>query len=334
LLKLNAKIKNHRLKFLALWFLHTFKRRYFAVNFDPVLACNYRCKMCYFTDKDYVKKLKGSFDKNDLDLWAKNSLPRALKLQVGCGAEPTVYKHLDRVFELGKQYKVPHISLTTNAYLLNRNDLIKWIENGLQEITVSMHGVYKETYEYFMGNGDYQRFHESLQLISILKKDFPELVLRINYTFNEDNFKELSDFFKLYAKYDIDIIQLRPVSKIGNTAYQNFSLDKIIPVYDEFMQQFKKQAQEYKTDLLAPASGENLIDRKNDSSIIFDYTYFYVSPTHFWKKDFDWKKESFESYAKKIHWGRQLFSNIFKSKKHLKYLQKEQNLNYDIEING
>ncbi len=290
--------------------------------------------MCYFTDSDYVKKLKGSFSKEDLDVWAKNSLPQALKLQVGCGAEPTVYKHLDKVFDLGKQYGVPHISLTTNAYLLNRNNLIKWIENGLNEITVSMHGVYKDTYEFFMGNGDYQRFHDALQLISGIKEEFPQLVLRINYTFNEDNFTELNDFFKYFGQYAIDIIQLRPVSKIGNTAYRNFDLDKIIPVYDEFIQRFKKQAADHKISLLAPASKKNLTDRKNDNSIIFDYTYFYVSPTHFWKKDFDWKKENFRQYAKKIGWGKQLFANIFKSKKQLEFLRKEQNLNYDIDING
>ena len=57
LLKLNRKIKNYRIKFIAIWLLHVLNKRYLAVNLDPVLACNLRCKMCYFTDKEYVKKL-------------------------------------------------------------------------------------------------------------------------------------------------------------------------------------------------------------------------------------------------------------------------------------
>ncbi len=332
MLKWNAKIKNHRVKFLALWFLHTFKRRYFAVNFDPVLACNLRCKMCYFTDPEYVKTLKGQFSLSDLDIWARQSLPQALKLQVGCGAEPTVYKHLSRVFELGKQYKVPHISMTTNANLLQYDSLKNWIENGLNEITVSLHGVYQDTYEELMGKGDYNKFHTALQLITDLKKEYPNLLLRINYTFNEDNFTELKDFFNVYGKYAIDILQIRPISKIGNTAYNNFSLEKIIPLYDAFIKDFKQQAEKHQVTLLAPRQKEDLIQRKNDSSLIFNYTYFYVSPTHFWKKDFDWKHQSFRDYTRQIGWGKQLLSNVFKSKKQLRHLLRDQNLNYDVNI--
>jgi MoaA/NifB/PqqE/SkfB family radical SAM enzyme len=71
LLRLNRVIRNHRIKFLALYLLHKLKRRYLAVNFDPVLACNLRCKMCYFTDADYVKTLKGQFKEDDIELIEK-----------------------------------------------------------------------------------------------------------------------------------------------------------------------------------------------------------------------------------------------------------------------
>ena len=92
LLKLNGIIKNQRIKFLGLFLLHKLGRRYLAVNFDPVMACNLRCKMCYFTDADYVKKLKGIFKKEELPTLSKAILDRAIKLQVGCGTEPTLYK--------------------------------------------------------------------------------------------------------------------------------------------------------------------------------------------------------------------------------------------------
>ena len=115
LLRLNRVVKNHRIKFLALYLLHKFNRRYLAVNFDPVLACNLRCKMCYFTDSDYVKTLKGQFKEDDLELIAERIFKRALKLQIGCGTEPTLYKGLAKIVALGKRYKVPYISITTNA---------------------------------------------------------------------------------------------------------------------------------------------------------------------------------------------------------------------------
>ncbi|MDB2613453.1 hypothetical protein N9Y89_01815 [bacterium] len=58
---------------------------YWEKRFTLVNACNLRCKMCYFTDKDYVKKLKGIFPKDDLKNFGKSILSRALKLQIGCG---------------------------------------------------------------------------------------------------------------------------------------------------------------------------------------------------------------------------------------------------------
>ncbi len=332
LLKLNSKIKNPRIKFLGLWILHHLGKRYLAVNFDPVNQCNLRCKMCYFTDENYVKKLKGVFSADDLELWGQRILPKALKLQVGCGTEPTLYKHLDKVFQLGKKYQVPHISMTTNANLLQKEKLESWIQNGLQEITVSLHGVKKETYEFLMGRGNYEKFHQSLQLITELKSKYPELVLRINYTFNEDNFNELNSFFEIYGKYAIDIIQLRPISKIGETAYNNFSLEKIIPVYDKFIRNFKQQAQAYKISLLAPASADNLVRRAALQSLIYHFTYIYISPTVFWKEDFDWKNETYNAYFKRKKIGQQMLKMIFASSKQLKKLQREQNLNYQIDL--
>jgi hypothetical protein len=65
--------------------------------------------MCYFTDADYVKTLKGQFKEDDLELVAKAIFNRALKLQLGCGTEPTLYKNLPKLVSLGKAYKVPYI---------------------------------------------------------------------------------------------------------------------------------------------------------------------------------------------------------------------------------
>ena len=89
-IKLSFLIKSPRLKFLGLFILHITKQRYLALLFDPVNACNLRCKMCYFSDKDYVKKLKGVFPVDELDYFGNAFFKRAIKLQIGCGTEPTL----------------------------------------------------------------------------------------------------------------------------------------------------------------------------------------------------------------------------------------------------
>jgi len=329
LLRLNRKIKSHRVKFLALYFLHKFNKRYLAVNLDPVLACNLRCKMCYFTDADYVKTLKGQFKDEDLDLVAKSIFKRALKLQIGCGTEPTLYKNLTKIVELGKQYKVPYISITTNANLLTEDKIEALLKAGLNEFTISLHGVTKESYEDFMKKASYEKFQNAFKAFAKLKSKY-DFKVRINYTFNKDNFYELQDFFKYFDAKGFDILQIRPIQKIGNTEYNDFDISSLEEDYPEMISKIRTNCIQNQIILLAPETLSTL-KGENESSLIFDYTFCYVSPNKFWKDGFNWREESFNDYSKKIDWSKMLFSNVFKSKSELKTLSNR--LNYEIEFN-
>ena len=329
LLKLNRYLSNHRIKFLGLFLLHKTKKRYLAVHFDPINACNLRCKMCYFTDNDYVRKLKGTFNADELPLLGKAVLSRALKLQIGCGTEPTLYKNLTDVFKIAKHYKVPHISLTTNGNLLTKEKINIYAEHGMNEIILSLHGVHQESYENFMQKGDYKKFLRVLQWITELKATRKNLSLRINYTFNEDNFSELAEFFKIFGKYSINTLQLRPIVNLGNSSYQNFKMDGIIPVYNSLIHEIKMECKSRSITLLAAIDSKDLVIRKNPNSLLYGYSYCYISPKDFWHKDFDWKNESYDSYAKRKKLTKELIRNVFTSSSKIEEIQTE-NLNYKI----
>ena len=339
LLKFNNAIKSHRIKFLGLWMLSVLNKRYLAIQMDPVLACNLRCKMCYFTDNDYVKKnMKGMFKEEDLEAIAKVNFKNALKLQIGCGAEPTLFKHNTKLIEIAKRCKVPYISMITNGNLLERKDVADFANAGLNEFIFSMHGVSKKSYEDFMDKGVYEKFHDALAFITEEKKNNPNLRLRINYTFNQDNFHELEDFFTVYKDYAIDIIQLRPIDKIGETTYNNFSLKAIEKDYSRISGNFKSESEKRGITLLFPKSiARNeekslIVETGNNSSYLMPYTYCYVSPKDFWKADFDWRTETWEGWKKRHSWNAELFRNIFISKKDLDKPNRNM-LNYSVEIN-
>ena len=339
ILKINNYIRNHRIKFLGLWLLSVFNKRYLSIQMDPVLACNLRCKMCYFTDAEYVRNnMKGIFKEENLEPIGAVIFKNALKLQIGCGAEPTLFKHNTKLIEIAKKHKVPYISMVTNGNLLQKQDVADFAEAGLDEFILSMHGVHKDSYEDFMDKGDYGKFHDVLQTITEQKLKHPKLRLRINYTFNEDNFEELRDFFGVYGQYDIDVLQLRPIDKIGDTAYNNFSLKKIEDVYSQVATMLKDEAHKRAITLLYPQSVirnelESLkVKTENDSSYLLPYTYCYVSPTYFWKDDFDWKSETFADWKKRHAWDTALLKNVFIAKKQLAALNRNM-LNYSVDIN-
>jgi MoaA/NifB/PqqE/SkfB family radical SAM enzyme len=339
ILKFNQYIKSHRIKFLGLWLLSIFNKRYLAIQFDPVLACNLRCKMCYFTDDEYVRKnMKGMFKEEDLEPLAKSLFKNALKLQIGCGAEPTLFRHNKKLIEIAKAHRVPYISMVTNGNLLDEKDIFEFAAAGMDEIILSMHGVTKETYEDLMDKGDYGKFHAVLKAVTDVKKTYPNFRLRINYTFNQDNFYELKDLFTVYDQYAIDIIQLRPIDKIGETTYHEFSLKKIEKDYVEVSEFLKNEAQKRKITLLYPKSiyrNEEVsltVKTENDSSYLIPYTYCYVSPKYAWKDDFDWKTESFAAWQKRNHWNNELLRNAFTSREDLEKMNRNM-LNYSVDIN-
>ena len=338
-LKLNQYIKSHRIKFLGLWLLSVLNKRYLSIQLDPVLACNLRCKMCYFTDADFVKEnMKGMFKQEDLEPLAQATFKNALRLQIGCGAEPTLFKHNVQLIHLAKQHKVPYISMVTNGNLLSANDISAFANAGLNEIIMSMHGVHKESYEDLMDKGDYHKFHEVLKAITAQKKKTPGFRLRINYTFNTDNFYELQDFFRLYGDYAIDIIQLRPIDKIGETTYNNFSLKQIEADYQKVTGPLKEEAGKRGITILSPQSvirneAQSLkVQSANDSSFIKPYTYFYVSPRYSWKDDYNWRTEDFASWKKRTRWNMELLKNILRSRKALSNPNRNM-LNYSVDIN-
>jgi MoaA/NifB/PqqE/SkfB family radical SAM enzyme len=339
LLKLNQSIKSHRIKFLGLWLLSVLNKRYLAIQMDPVLACNLRCKMCYFTDDDFVRKnMKGILKEEDLEPIAASIFKRALKLQIGCGAEPTLFKHNAKLISLARSYGVPYISMVTNGNLLTENDINSFAIAGLNEFILSMHGVLRETYENLMDKGDYDKFHQILGLISEQKKISPELKLRINYTFNRDNLHELNNFFNLFGNYDIDIIQLRPIDKIGETTYNNFSLKEVEQDYLKIVRDMQQEALKRKITLLYPSTiirneDQSLrVQTANDSSYIKPYTYYYLSPKYSWKDDFDWRTERFADWQKRHSWNTELFKNIFVSRRKLEQINRNM-LNYSVDLN-
>lgn len=299
----------------GIWLFHILGKRYIGVFIDPVISCNFRCRMCYFSDEEYRKNNHGMMKMEDIRLVARAFFHRALKLQIGCGAEPTLYRNLVDVVKLGRQYRVPYISLTTNGNLLDRTLLSDLVDAGLDEITLSAHGMTKEKYEYFMTNGNFDLFLRLLGDIQDIKKEKPSFKLRINYTINQDNIEDLAYFWDVVKC--ADIIQLRPMQDIGSSVYGNTSTQYIIERYDDILLPIREECSRRGIICIMPDK-ENLENLKSNDFVdnsVEEATYCYVSSKQCWKDDFDYHTDTFESYSKRTNYTWKLFRQIFRSKK-------------------
>lgn len=313
LLKIFGKIRSRRVKLLAVFLMHIMHKRILGIYIDPVLGCNYRCRMCYFSDENKRKELHGTIKDEDLSLIAGALFHRALKLQIGCGAEPTLNDNLPRLINLGRKYGIPYISLTTNGRLVDREYLEHMIESGLDEITVSAHGITKETYENLMTKGDYGHFMRLMNDFIAIKEKHPSFTVRLNYTMNEDNMEELGLFGNILGNIPIDVLQLRPIQKIGESAYRNFSLEKIERMYDSIIVPLVSYCSKRGIVCMVPEKNNfTILERQDNANGIFEQlTYCYISPKICWREDFDYKNESYESYCKRHSVGKYIMKEFF-----------------------
>ena len=326
LLKWNRYIRSRRLKNFGIFVLHLLGRRYMAVFLDPVLGCNLRCKMCYFSNPEYRKRMKGTLRPDELRRIADAFFHRTLKLQIGCGAEPSLFPHNTDLIRMAKQYKVPYISMTTNANLFTDKDLWDFVIAGLDEITLSLHGVTRESYEYFMTGASFDAFCKTMATLTEIKKAHPRFKVRINYTVNQDNMSELALFFDIFGRYAIDILQIRPIQKIGKSEYDTFSWDELYRSYDEVIRKVRDESARHGVVCIAPEKTDLQSAAANES--VVEATYCYIAPRYTWYKDFDLNADSFESYSKRTKRTKTLFNNIFKkSQSDASYRNK---LNYSV----
>lgn len=333
IIKIFNKIRSTRLKLFTIYIMYIAKRRFLSLYVDPVIACNLRCQMCYFSSDNYKheKLEKRILDINEFSLFAKSIFNRAIKVQIGCGAEPTLYSHLEELVKIAKQHKVPYISLTTNGNLLKSETLYNMVKNGLNEITISSHGITRETYEKLMQRANYDSFINLLNILRGIKKDFPDFIIRLNYTVNEDNVEELVDLPNLFVGLKLNIIQIRPVQNLGDSLYKNFSMQKIIDCYDSIFPLLQSYCENNNIILLYPSKDNlNNINKITNDNMLLDFVHIDVRPSLFWRDDFDYHHESFEQYTSRTNLGLSILKKIVRLKgEQGDYLTKP--LNYQVK---
>ena len=338
LLRLYTKIQNRRIKAFGLIVLHIFHRRYTCMFLDPIEACNLRCRMCYFSDMERRKSMRGMFSSADLEAWGRSVFPHLLKLQIGCGAEPTLYKSLPDIVKMGREYGVPYISITTNGNLLDFSKLDELAKSGLNELTLSLHGIKKSTYEYFMQGAKFEKFLDVVEALKAIKKLYPSFKIRVNYTVNEDNVEDLADFQQLFDGLQLDVVQLRPVQDLGDSDYKNFSMDKVLACYESHLLKVVDYCDKHDTVCLYP-SRENILslmthteeENTNHTNNAVDLIpHLYAAPWENWKEQFDPYKESFYGYCRRTHRLSHLWSCVF-SVKSKKQEETTKSMNYQIK---
>ena len=124
--------------------------------------------------------------------------------------------------------------------------------------------------------------------------------------------------FECFPDLPVDVLQLRPIQKIGDSEYNNFSTDKLTECYDTVISPLQKECEKRGITCIAP-SKENLaaLDSSETDDMISEFTYWYISPSSCWKADYDFHTDTFESYSRKHGVWRQIIkAALLPTRKH------------------
>ena len=328
ILSLNRKYLGYRIQLLVVFLCDLFRLRHLVVTFDPANTCNLRCTMCYYGNPNYLKrKQAGKFTFSEKI--AEIFFPKALSLNIGAAAEPTVYKKLDSIVTFAKQHRVPSVSITTNGQALTAKQISNFVKNDLGELTISVHGVYKASYEKFMVKSQYTKLHNILKLVTEEKirqnSSTPEI--RINFTANVENFRELNDFFSVFGNYDIKTLQIRPVVEIDDAPYEWKSFEPYLDEYNQVLDKLQMACSQKNITLIATRKDPTLkkfTKAQDSNSFVMDYVMRTIKPGQVWKKDFKWTTETYRQYCARKGIRSEMLKAVFGSKQFLvkKYANK------------
>ena len=315
LIRLNRLIPSNRLKFLAVLAADVVGARHMIVRFDPIQACNLRCGMCYFSDNKWIERNPVKrFSNDEILRLADMFFPLAIQLHIGARTEPTVYKDYPSLVTLGKQYKIPFIGLVTNGQLLTRANIRLLIEAGLDEITLSTHGIKKDTYEKMMRGASFETFHRNLETIADVKRELGKNnpAIRINYTVNPDNLVELYGFFDLFGGYGITTLQVRPIIDLGETDYKNKNLIKYRQQYNRLIDFLISQCRSRGIFLLANKDDPGY-ERDNKFAVVYRFAVLrYIGPDEVWKDGFNFTSETYQEHKSRTGYRRELLRYVLK----------------------
>ena len=183
-------------------FLKSKPRRYLIAVSN---TCDLKCIMC-FQNKD--KRKQYSLCQNFFNIFC-NNLKYAERI-VWQGGEPIIFPFFPSLLRECQKYPRIHNVVVSNFQNV-KEELFELIVNSHLDLTISIDGAHKETYEKIRVGASFDKLIKNIQKLHDTANKFNKnLFLNINFVIIKENYKEMIDIFNFAIKY-----KFRQVSFIG-----------------------------------------------------------------------------------------------------------------------
>lgn len=228
--------------------------------------CNFRCSYCY---ENFERGNLSDEIAESLIIWLRKNIKNYSSVQISWfGGEPLL--GIKKIIYLSKeikkicvQAKRPFSSgITTNGYLLNKNNFKQLLEVGLRQYTVTIDGIAEDHNRYrklASGKGSFEKIISNLEEIrDSFKTGTFKFVIRCNLTI--ENLKNIENYIEfMHKRFYLDkrfTFIFRPVGNWGGEAVKKVdkelinAFDNIYVPIIQAMKQFPLNIDEYKNMLI------------------------------------------------------------------------------------
>lgn len=195
--------------------------------------CNLKCKMCYVW-----KNIWSMTDKHIDEI--KRIMPY-LEYITWHGGEVFLHNRFLELFDFAQECNIQQ-EVITNGLLLNDKIIKKMVDFGIQ-LTISIDGINKDTYEKIRMGASFEKLQNNLMLIQQYrqKKESNTFRIRMNTILSRDNYLDLLSFIEFAHEYNINEIYFFPLIYNIN---ENIELNKFVDLYTPVIEYIDKNKNE------------------------------------------------------------------------------------------
>lgn len=174
-----------------------------ALNVTLSRRCNLSCIMClppaypWEIPQRTLKEIYGLFPYLEKIIWQ--------------GGEVFVLDYFEELITEASRYPNIRQLIVTNAQIIDERLAEKMVKGNI-ELTVSVDGTTKETYEYIRRGASFETLIRNLKLISHLKEQYKSnMILNLNVAVMKSNYRQLESFIDFAKEFGFNFICFMPI---------------------------------------------------------------------------------------------------------------------------
>lgn len=189
------------------------------ITIEQHFKCNYKCIMCYHSDKEQYELLnhKSKLSHDDVKkIIDEASKIGTLSICLNAGNEPLLDRDIYKLVKYTKSKGILDVFITTNGSLLDENVAEKLIDAGLTQIRVSIDAFSEEVYKKVRRSNNFSLVKDNVKrLIKIRNKKGRILpIVRVSFVHMSINSHEFEDF-KNYWKDIVDYVSIQRYTPVN-----------------------------------------------------------------------------------------------------------------------